>query len=183
MTKSRPGLKPGLRGIAIKMGAVDDILRSYRAPRAVMRAHLARGRSEPRALTLLLAALMVIFIAQWPRLSRLSFEQPDLPMTGLMVGTGLALLAMVPVFYALAAVSHLAARGLGGTGNGYGARLALFWALLAAAPLMLLQGLVAGFLGTGVQLIAVSAVVFAAFVSIWFAGLRVVEFETETRAP
>jgi hypothetical protein len=87
---------------------------------------------------------------------------------------------MVPVFYLLAAASHLGARALGGTGSGYGARLALFWALLAVAPLMLLQGLVAGFLGAGTQLIAVSALVFAAFVLIWFAGLRVAEFETET---
>ncbi|MPL99014.1 hypothetical protein SDC9_45226 [bioreactor metagenome] len=159
------------------MAAVDDILRSYRAPRAVVRGHLARTRSEPRALTLLLAALVVIFVGQWPRLSRLSFEQPDQPMAVLLVGTAIALLATVPVFYALAALAHLVARLFGAKGSWYGARIALFWALLAVSPLMLLQGLVAGFLGQGVQLSLISGLVFVAFLAIWGAGMRVAEFE------
>ena len=155
------------------MSATDDILRSYRAPGAVVRAHLARGRSEPRALTFLLAALGVIFIAQWPRLSRLAHEGgDDLPLTGLMVGTGLALLATVPVFYVLAWITQQLARLIGGRGDGYGARLALFWALLAISPLMLLQGLTAGFIGPGPQLTLVSGLVFVGFVAIWMAGLR-----------
>lgn len=159
------------------MAAVDDILRSYRAPRAVVRGHLARTRSEPRALTLLLAALVVIFVGQWPRLSRLSFEQPDQPMAVLLVGTAIALLATVPVFYVLAALAHLVARLFGAKGSWYGARIALFWALLAVSPLMLLQGLVAGFLGQGVQLSLISGLVFVAFLAIWGAGMRVAEFE------
>ena len=159
------------------MSATDDILRSYRAPRAVMRSLLARGRSEPWALTILLSALAVVFIAQWPRLSRQAHLDADQPMTGLMVGTGLALLAALPVFYLLAAASHMVARGLGGRGSFYSARLALFWALLAVSPLMLLQGLVAGFIGAGVQMQLMSGLVGLAFVAIWIAGLRVAEFE------
>lgn len=159
------------------MAAVDDILRSYRAPRAVLRAHLAQPRSEPRAFTFLVAALIVIFVAQWPRLSRVAFEQPEVPLSGLMVGTGLAMAAMVPVFYGLAALGHLGARAFGGRGSWYGARVALFWALLCAAPLMLLQGLVAGFIGMGAQLTLVSGLVFVAFAAIWLSGLRVAEFE------
>lgn len=161
------------------MAAVDDILRSYRAPRTVLRAHLAQPRSEPRAFTFLVAALIVIFVAQWPRLSRVAFEQPDIPLSGLMVGTGLAMAAMVPVFYGLAGLGHLGARAFGGRGTWYGARVALFWALLSASPLMLLQGLVAGFIGTGAQLSLVSGLVFVAFVAIWLAGLRVAEFEAQ----
>ena len=159
------------------MSATDDILRSYRAPRAVMRSLLARGRSEPWALTILLSALAVVFIAQWPRLSRQAHLDADQPMTGLMVGTGLALLAALPVFYLLAAASHMVARGIGGRGSFYSARLALFWALLAVSPLMLLQGLVAGFIGAGVQMQLMSVLVGLAFVAIWIAGLRVAEFE------
>jgi hypothetical protein len=159
------------------MSATDDILRSYRAPRAVMRSLLARGRSEPWALTILLSALAVVFIAQWPRLSRQAHLDADQPMTGLMVGTGLALLAALPVFYLLAAASHMVARGIGGRGSFYSARLALFWALLAVSPLMLLQGLVAGFIGAGVQMQLMSGLVGLAFVAIWIAGLRVAEFE------
>ena len=159
------------------MSATDDILRSYRAPRAVMRSLLARGRSEPWALTILLSALAAVFIAQWPRLSRQAHLDADQPMTGLMVGTGLALLAALPVFYLLAAASPLVARGIGGRGSFYSARLALFWALLAVSPLMLLQGLVAGFIGAGVQMQLMSGLVGLAFVAIWIAGLRVAEFE------
>ncbi|MFP1645562.1 YIP1 family protein [Pontitalea aquivivens] len=160
------------------MSATDDILRSYRAPRAVMRGLLARGRSEPWALSILLAALAVIFVAQWPRLSRIAHLDPDQPLTGLMLGTGLAALAALPAFYLLAGASHVIARAFfGGRGSFYGARLALFWALLAASPLMLLQGLVAGFIGAGAQLTFVSAAVGVVFAAIWLAALRVAEFE------
>lgn len=159
------------------MAAVDDILRSYRAPRAVVRAHLAHGPSEPRAFSFLIAALIVMFIAQWPEASRVNYLDPTQPMPALMLGRALALLAMIPFFYALAAVGHLVARLFGGHGSWYGARLALFWALLAVAPLTLLQGLVAGFIGAGPQFTLVSVLVFVAFLAIWAAGLRVSEFE------
>lgn len=159
------------------MAAVDDILRSYRAPRAVLRKHLAQPRSEPRAFTFLVAALIVMFIAQWPALSRQAFENTEQPLPALMLSTGLAMAATVPLFYGIAALSHLFARALGGRGSWYGARVALFWALLAAAPLMLLQGLVAGFIGPGTQLDIVKAGVFIAFMAIWLFGLRVAEFE------
>jgi hypothetical protein len=158
------------------MAAVDDIRRSYRAPRAVMREHLARLKSEPRAMTFLLAALIVIFIGQWPRLSRTAFEA-DQPMVGLVMATGLSLLAMVPVFYGIAALTHLIAKLLGGEGSFYRCRLALFWALFAVSPLMLLQGLVAGFIGAGQQANVLGYFVGLVFVLIWGAGLRVAEFE------
>lgn len=158
------------------MAAVDDIVRSYRAPRAVVRSLLARERSEPRALSLLIAALVVVFVGQWPALSRQAYESGQ-PMAGLVLGTGLALGAALPLLYGLAALGHLGARAFGGRGDWYRARIALFWALLAVAPLMLLQGLVAGFIGQGAQLALVSALVFLAFVLIWGAGLRVAEFE------
>ena len=100
-----------------------------------------------------------------------------LPRRLLARGCVLALLATVPVFYALAALAHLVARLFGAKGSWYGARIALFWALLAVSPLMLLQGLVAGFLGQGVQLSLISGLVFVAFLAIWGAGMRVAEFE------
>ena len=39
---------------------------------------------------------------------------------------------------------------MGGQGSAYGARLAVFWALLSSAPLVLLNGLVAGFIAARV---------------------------------
>lgn len=159
------------------MAAVDDILRTYRAPRMVMRAHLDRTRSELRVMSFLLAALIVIFIAQWPDLSRQAYFHPEQKMPVLLMARALGLLAMIPAFYGLAALGHLGARALGGTGDWYGGRLALFWALFAVSPLMLLQGMIAGFIGVGVQLTAISVLVFAVFLVFWGAGLRVTEFE------
>ncbi|OCX67016.1 hypothetical protein BFP70_02250 [Thioclava sp. SK-1] len=159
------------------MAAVDDILQSYRAPRKVVRGFLARTRSEPRALSILLAALIVVFVAQWPRLSRQAFET-DVPMAGPMMGTALALGATIPIFYLLAALAHVICKMFGGTGTFYRARIALFWALLASAPLALLQGLTAGFIGQGPQVTIVGCLTFAAFILIWLAGIRVAEFET-----
>ena len=159
------------------MAAVDDILRSYRSPRQVLRGHLARSRSEPRLFSFLVAALIVMFVAQWPRLSREAFLNEGVPLAGLMLGTGLAMAAMIPVFYLLAGLATLLMRPLGGRGDWYGGRLALFWALLAAAPLVLLQGLTAGFIGPGIQLTVVSVLVSLVFVLIWGAGLKVSQFE------
>ncbi len=161
------------------MAAVDDIVRSYRSPRQVLRAHLARRRAEPRLFTFLVAALIVMFVAQWPAAARDNFLDPDKKLPALLFGRAMGLVAMVPFLYLLAALGTLAAQALGGRRDWYGGRLALFWALLAVSPLMLLQGLTAGFIGAGVQLNAISAVVFAAFAVIWLAGLRVTQFEAQ----
>ena len=79
--------------------------------------------------------------------------------------------------YALAAVLHIVARLVGGQGTFYAARLALFWALFASTPLLLLHGLVAGFIGPGPQLAMVGAVWFAVF--LWFCGAGLVTAERE----
>ncbi|MFZ1726711.1 MAG: YIP1 family protein, partial [Albidovulum sp.] len=73
-------------------------------------------------------------------------------------------------------LSRVVAGVLGGQGSFFAARIVLFWALLAAAPLMLLRGLVAGLIGPEPQLAIVSGVTFAVFLWFWIAGLRVAEF-------
>ena len=60
----------------------------------------------------------------------------------------------------------------GGKGRWYGARLALFWALLASTRWLLLHGLVAGFIGPGPSLqFGVGLIWFAVFAWFWIAGL------------
>lgn len=157
------------------MSVTRDIAESWIRPRAVIRRHLARGRSEPWVFSLLVAFLVLAFIAQWPRLARLAVLNPDQPLAAQQLATALGLLAMIPAFYALAALSHLAARGLGGQGGWYGARLALFWALLAASPAVLLWGLVAGFLGPGGQVQAMSVALGLGFLWLW--GAMLIEME------
>lgn len=158
------------------MSVTDDIVATYRGPKPVVRRLLAGNAHEARALAYLLSALAVIYIAQWPGLSRDAHLDPSVPLTQRMVAALLAVLATIPVFYLLAALGHVAARALGGRGSFFGSRIALFWALLAVTPLMLFQGLVAAFVGPGAGMTLTGVVVFAAFLWFWIAGLSVAEF-------
>ncbi len=150
------------------MSVTQDILRAWRQPKAVIRSKLASGIREDRALATLMGASVVIFISQWPSLSRAAFLDPSIPLEARMTGALMGTVFMLPLAaYIIGALSHLIARLFGGKGSGYSARLALFWALLAISPAMLLQGLVAGFIGPGTQLLVVGLFVAAIFFYIW----------------
>jgi len=101
---------------------------------------------------------------------------PTTPLDARLGGALLACVFLLPLLaYAIAAASHVIARLFGGRGSGLGARLALFWALLAIAPAMLLQGLVAGFVGPGAALNLVYILVALGFLRLWFLMLAEVE--------
>ena len=148
------------------MPVTTDIVASYRGPRAVMRRLLALREHEGRALAILMAGCLITFVGQWPRLAReahLSGQELN-PLIG---GALLGWLFIAPLaFYALAFLAHLICRALGGSGSAYAARLGFFWAWLAASPLLLLHGLVAGFIGPGPGLTGVGALWCAVF--LWF---------------
>lgn len=165
---SAHGWKAGWHGITPEMAVTLDMLRSWRNPRGVIRAKLGAGQREDRALATLMGACALIFVAQWPRLSREAFLQPGIPLEARMVGALMACIFLLPlILYGVAAISHLVARLAGGKGNWFSARLALFWALLAVSPLMLLNGLVAGFIGQGAALSAVGFLVGVGFLYLW----------------
>lgn len=157
------------------MALIPDIIDSWRAPAKGLRRHLQRPQSEPFAFTFLVTFLLISFVAQWPSASRTAYLHPDQPMVQTLVATGLALLATIPLWYGLAALSRLIAQGLGGKGTWYGARLALFWALVTVSPAMLLQGLTAGFLGQGPQATALNIAIGLAFLTLWVFMLREAE--------
>ncbi|MGD9865348.1 MAG: YIP1 family protein [Pseudodonghicola sp.] len=153
------------------MAVTTDIAATYRGPGRVLRRLLDMGQREDRALAIVMAGCVVVFIAQMPRLAR------EAHLTGqelnmMLGGSLLAWVIIAPlIFYLLAALSHLLARLLGGSGDWYGARLALFWALLASAPVLLLHGLVAGFIGPGPARDAVGLIWLGLFLWFWGAGL------------
>jgi hypothetical protein len=157
------------------MSITTDIVESWRRPRVVVRRHLARGRSEPFAFSLLAAFLVMAFVAQWPVASRAAFEDGQSPLAPRLLAIALALLATIPLWYGLAALSRVVARLFGGRGSWYGARIALFWSLVAVTPLMLLQGMVAGLIGPSPGLTAVGLLAAAAFVIFWASALIEVE--------
>lgn len=157
------------------MSVTRDIVQSWRRPRAVIGRHLARPVSEPFAFALLIAFLILAFIALWPGMSRTATLDPTRPMVQQMVAAGLALLATIPLWYGVAGVSHLIARTLGGKGTFYRARLALFMALLASTPLVLLHGLTLGMIGPGPQALIVGGIAGLGFLTLWFIMLLAAE--------
>jgi hypothetical protein len=153
------------------MSFTTEIARTYRSPRAAVRSQLAKGEREDRAFLVLMLACGLIFVAQWPRLSR-EAHLCDRPLEVLLGGALMAWVFVAPLLlYGLAALSILALRLSGRRPRAFAARFALFWALLSAAPLWLLHGLVAGLRGPGPALSVVGAVAMAAFLWFWWAGL------------
>jgi hypothetical protein len=119
--------------------------------------------------------LILAYIALWPGMSRVAALDPARPLVQQMVAGGLALLATIPLWYGVAAISHLIARIFGGKGSHYRARLALFMALVAASPLVLLHGLTRGMIGEGAQALLVGVIAGAGFLVLWFIMLAEAE--------
>ncbi|MEX5728860.1 hypothetical protein Ga0609869_002213 [Rhodovulum iodosum] len=158
------------------MAVSREIFATWRAPRTVMRRQLAGGQREERALVYLMAACLMIFVSTLPGLARDAYLDPSVPLEARIGGALVAWMFLAPlIFYVLAAVGHLLARLFGGRGTWFGARLALFWTLLAVSPLWLLQGLVAGLIGPGAALALVSSVLAVAFLAIWLLSLAEAE--------
>lgn len=164
------------------MAVTTDILRTWRDPRAVMRKILAQGKREDRAVAFLYLSCLLIFVGQWPSMARQSAGFDVAPGTeGFDISTRLTYgaftwLIIAPLlFYGLAAASHLMAKVLGGKGDHFGARMALFWSLLATIPALLLYGLTVGFIGSGMQANLTGGLWVAAFGWIWLQSLREAE--------
>lgn len=159
------------------MAFTTDIVATYRGPGTVVARILAGGQREDRALAILMAAALIMFVAQWPAAARMAHFNPAIPLEGRLAGPLTSVVFVMPLLaYAIAAASHVILRAFGATGSFWSARVALFWAMLAVSPLMLLQGLIAGLVGPGAGLTAVGIVVFGVFMWFWVSGLRVAEF-------
>lgn len=154
------------------MGLVADIAESWRAPRRVVRRHLDSGAGEGRPLMMLMLASALGFVAQLPRLAREAHLDPQVPFEARLAGAFFGLVCLAPLaFYGLAALSRIAARAFGLGLTWYGARVALFWALLASSPLALLHGLAVGLSGGGMLAPAIWVIHLGIFLYLWFAGL------------
>ncbi|MGB0661826.1 MAG: YIP1 family protein [Mangrovicoccus sp.] len=164
------------------MSVTLDILASYKAPRRVMRRLLAEGQREDRALVILMVACGLIFVSQWPCLARLAFLYPDVPLQARIGAALFAWGCLAPILmYCLAAISHIIALICGGKGSWFSARLALFWSLLCVAPLWLLHGLGAGFIGASLGLSVLGFIIFVLTLAIWGASLYEAEQTQEAQ--
>ena len=156
------------------MSVTADILESWRRPRAVMRRLLGQPRSEPFAFSLLVTGLILLFVSLTPFLAREAYLKPDQPLPQRLLAAALAMAATVPVWYLLAAVGHIVVWAMGGKGSFYGGRLALFWALVAAAPAVLTSGIVRGMVG-GVGSDVIGIIAAGVFVLFWILMLHEAE--------
>ena len=97
---------------------------------------------------------------------------PEGTKLAVLMAAMLAVMFMMPVLaYAMAAVAAGLSRLTPWRLTPEDSRLALFWALLAVAPAMLLAGLVAGLVGQGPGLTLARAVCGLGFLMIWGAGI------------
>lgn len=154
------------------MSLLGNILKSYRRPRAVIEEFMDDGVREDRALGFLAGGCVITFIAQWPPLARQAYiegQELDMLMGAALYGW----IFLAPLlFYILAGLVQFIGYLLGSKRSGAQTRTVIFWAFLATAPLLLVVGVIEGFLGTSAMKTFVEVIWLASF--IWFvvAGLR-----------
>ena len=156
----------------------SDILRTWRGPRRVVRDLMDPGPREDRLVFLVMLGCFLMFVAQLPLQARLSFlsrEGGGEPLAlDMLVGTAFFgwLMIMPLVLYLVAGLSVVVLRLLRRRVSGHDARLALFWAVLAAAPAALLAGLANGLIGPGRGTTLAGVIWVGAVVVFWVQGLR-----------
>ena len=147
------------------MAVTFDIIESHIRPRRVMARLLGIGKREDRIFAMLLGGCLVLFMSQWPYRSRQSHLSGQ-TLTDYIQHDALALIFILPLLaYGFAGLLRLVSRVFGAKADYYTARLAFFWALLAASPTVILSGLVKGFMGLGLANSVVGALWF--FIFLW----------------
>ncbi len=165
------------------MSVALDIIRTYRAPRRIVRARVSGAMREDRALAVLMGGCVLMFAAQWPRLARDAHLDDSISLQALLAGALFGWVLVAPLFfYGLALLTLWSLKLAGNAATGFAVRMALFWALLASTPLWLLTGLMAGFVGPGPVTSGIGLLAFGAFLVFWVAGTtEVATFRSEGR--
>jgi len=107
-------------------------------------------------------------------LAREAHLNDAVPLEGLLAGALFGWVFIAPLlFYALGGILGFVLRLVVPGTEGFDVRLAVFWALLVASPLVLLHGLAMGVIGTGAGVSLTFVIVVAVFMVVLVAGLRV----------
>jgi len=153
-----------------------DIAQTYVAPGRVIRRLHSRPVPDRSLLVYLMAACAIAFIARLPGQVAQYHPTADAPVEAFFASALVAGLIFAPLlFYILALIGHAIARLAGGTGNGQGARLALFWPLLALQPFVILIEIIRNLAPDGLLLAGASGAVGLWFLALWAYGLWIVE--------
>ena len=96
-----------------------------------------------------MGACLLTYVAQWPYLARQAhLDGFDLQTS--LAASLLAWLLIAPLLlYTLALFVYFFHKVLGGGKSSAQVRMGLFWSFFAASPVMMLLGIVKGFLGSG----------------------------------
>lgn len=138
----------------------------------MVRALLDRERREDRLFVLLIAGCVMVFVILAPREARLAHLDDTVPLAARLYWSAFFWILIMPfVLYFFAAFSRIVMLPFLKELSWYGARLALFWALLASVPVGMLFGLVAGMIGPGPQQSIVGLLWLGSFLWFWVAGL------------
>jgi len=156
-----------------------DIAASYSRPGVVVRRQLAAGIGEERVLAYVMFASILTFIARVPDLvAAHNALGAGAPQFTTFIGSNIvASVIFAPLFlYGLAAVSHVIAKTIGGQGDWFAARLALFWCLLSLQPLVLIRAyMIAPYVSDNTKFF-LSILIGVLFLAIWLRALRAVEW-------
>ena len=145
------------------MSIVSNVLHTYRSPSKAFELMYARPANEATSLGYLMGACFLTYVAQWPYLARQAHLEEFNLQTSLAASL-LAWLLIAPLLlYTLAIVLYFFHKLFKGSKSSAQIRMGFFWSFLAATPIMMLFGLVKGFLGDGT---AVSIVGFFWFVAL-----------------
>ena len=105
------------------MAVTSDIVATYRGPGRVVERLLAQGRQETRALTFVMLACVLIFVAQAPYQAREAHLNPDGPLAVRLYWSAFFWVFIMPlVLYALAFLSFVVLRIFSARASGYRGR-------------------------------------------------------------
>lgn len=143
-----------------------------------MQRRLDEHPGEERLLIFLVVAILLFFVARIPNLLANSTLQAteEISNTAIFVTNLVASFFFAPLlFYGVASVSRIISKLFGGSGDGYSARLALFWALLVVSPVALLSTILQSVFPVLWLATALPVVMFLLFAFVWGACLSVAE--------
>lgn len=133
----------------------------------------AMATGEGQALSYLVSACLLFFLAQTPAMVRQHIMlAEELPLAGIAAGRLLGMAVFAPIaFYAVAALTVLLLRCISIRISWLSARISLFWSLLAVSPAMLVLGILRGLIDTQSILLPLSIGVAVTFLIFWVVGL------------